>query len=230
MKNAECASVYQGAAGRAYHDGKRQLDPAALEWVCRLRARKFQPWVRTTDVVFELGIGSGWNLARLPCARRIGSDPAEFLQDRVRELGIEFVDDPSALPAGIADVVICHQTLEHVLEPAATLRELARLLKPDGRLVLHVPWEVESRYARFDPGEPNHHLYTWNVQNLGNLLTALGWEIERLRLRRYGYDRFAANLAARLRLGERGYRFLRAVMVALRPLREVECVARRKRI
>ena len=55
----------------------------------------------------------------------------------------------------------------------------------------------------------------------------LGWKIEAVRVRRYGYDRFAANLAARLRLGETGFRLLRAGMIALRPLREIELVARR---
>ena len=116
---------------------------------------------------------------------------------------------------------------QHLLEPVAALRDMARMLKRRGRLVLHVPWEVESRYARFDPDEPNHHLYHWNAQNLGNLMTVLGWRIEALRVRRYGCDRFAANIAARLRCGNAGFRLIRAGMVALRPLREVELVASR---
>ena len=60
---------YEGSAGREYHDGKRALAPAALEWVMRLRAEKFQPHVRPVDTVLELGVGAGWNLGRLLCAR-----------------------------------------------------------------------------------------------------------------------------------------------------------------
>jgi hypothetical protein len=101
------------------------------------------------------------------------------------------------------------------------------VLKPTGRLVLHVPWEVERRYRRYDPAEPNHHLYHWNAQNLGNLVTVLGWRIERIGVQTYGYDRFAANGAARWRLGEAGFRLLRRALVLLRPLREVELVAGR---
>ena len=172
-------------------------------------------------------MGAGWNLARLNCARKVGCDAADFLAPQLAAQGIEFVRELAALPAGCADVAICHQTLEHLLEPVTALRELARVLRPEGRLVLHVPWEVERRYRRYDPAEPNHHLYHWNAQNLGNLAAVLGWRIGELRVRAYGYDRFAANLAVKLRAGEAGFRLLRRLLIGLRPLREVELVARR---
>jgi len=218
---------YQGDAGREYHDGKRALDPGAVEWIMRLRAEKFQPRVRPTDVVVELGVGAGWNLGRLNCARRIGCDASEFLSERVKALGIEFLASLGALPKSTADVAICHHTLEHLLRPAEALRELADVLKPGGTLLLYVPWDRERRHAHYRADEPNHHLFTWNAQSAGNLATALGFRIEQLITRRYGYDRSAGNLAARLRLGEAGYRLLRSVMITLRPLREVELIASR---
>jgi hypothetical protein len=57
---------------------------------------------------------------------------------------------------------------------------------------------------------------------VGNLVAVLGYQVESVAVRRYGYDRFAANAAARLRLGERGFRLIRACLVAVRPLWEVE--------
>ncbi len=221
------AALYRGESGHAYHGGKRALAPAAQEWVWRLRAEKFRPWVPPDAAVVELGVGAGWNLARLNCARKVGCDAAEFLAPGLASLGIEFVPTLGALPDAWADVAICHQTLEHLLEPVAALRELARVLRPEGRLVLHVPWEVERRYRRYDPAEPNHHLYHWNAQNLGNLAAVLGWRVEEVRVRAYGYDRFAANLAARFHVGESGFRLVRRLLIGLRPLREVELVARR---
>ena len=221
------ANLYLGPSGEEYHHHKRALEPEALQWVMALRAEKFQRHVRPADVVFEMGVGSGWNLARLNCGRRIGCDVSDFLEGTVRNLGIEFVKHITIVPDATADVVICHQTLEHLLEPAATLIQLARVLKPQGKLILHVPWERERRYSHYRPDEPNHHLHNWNAQNLGNLIKVLGYQIQAVSIRRYGYDRFAANLAVRIHAGEFGFRMIRTCMIALRPLREVELIALR---
>lgn len=221
------SEYYRGASGQSYHRDKRGIDPEALEWVYRLRAAKFQPMVNPTDHVFEWGVGAGWNLARLRCSRRVGFDAADFLAPELKALGIDFCEAPQAIADGTMDVVICHQALEHLLEPAAALREMRRMLSGKGRLILHVPWEVERRFARYRPDDPNRHLYHWNAQNLGNLLTVLGWRILQIRVRRYGYDRRAANWALRMRTGERGFRALRRLMILLLPLREVEVIAGR---
>ena len=221
------ANLYRGTDGRAYHEGKRALDPAAREWVWRLRAEKFQDRVRPTDTVVELGAGAGWNLARLNCSRRIGCEVAEFLAPELAALGVEHVADLRSVPPGLADVALCHHALEHMIDPAEALRQLARVLRPGGLLLLHVPWETERRYRRFDPAEPNHHLFHWNAQNLGNLVPVLGWDIERISVRRYGYDRFAAQAALRWHWGEAGFRGLRRLCMAVRPLKEVELIARR---
>lgn len=193
----------------------------------KLRADKFQPHIHAGDTVCELGPGAGWNLARLKCARRIGIEAADFLQADLAKLGIEFLEKIELVPDASIDVGICHHTLEHLLEPATALRQFARILKPGGRLILHVPWEREGRHAKFFPDEPNHHLFTWNAQNLGNLVTVLGYKIEHVAVKTYGYDRIAANLADRLHLGEPGYRLLRKILQTVRPLREVELVCRR---
>lgn len=226
----DATTHYRGAAGRHYHEVKRGVPPVALPWVLRARAEKLQPLIQPDDVVFEYGTGAGWNLASLRCARRIGMDVSDFLRPEVEARGIEFVTRTPPLAAASMDVVLCHHALEHVLEPVGALAEMRRLLKLEGRLLLWVPFEDEWRHRRFDRGEKNHHLYSWNPQTLGNLVEECGFRVQTAGLARYGWERFAAANAVRLGLGERGFRTLHRLLVLLRPLREVHIQARPDRI
>ena len=215
---------YQGESGRAYHEGKRAIPEVAFAWVSESRARKFQSQIQRCDVVLEYGVGYGWNLAALACGRKVGFDVADFLAEEVERRGIEFVKETASLPAGFADVVICHHTLEHVPNPSETLGEIRRLMKDSGRLLLVVPYERERRYRQFDPHEPNHHLYSWNPQSLGNSLIDCGMRVDSIGLNRYGYDRFAANKAANLG-GAAAFRAIQEIARAARPIYEITAVA-----
>jgi len=219
-------SAYLGASGSAYHEGKRSVPPEALPWILRSRAELFQPWIRDSDAVFEFGCGFGWNLAGLRCAARAGHDISEGLRPEVEAAGAAFISRTDTLESASFDVAIAHHSLEHVPEPRRTLFELGRILKPDGLLLLAVPWERERRYTRFDPGEPNHHLFSWNAQTLGNLVAVSGFRVESAGVRSYGYDRRAALIAVRWRLGAAGFHTVRSALRALRPLREVVIRAR----
>ncbi len=225
LPDSSAARHYQGEAGRAYHESKRGIPAEAFPWVARLRAEKFASHLHATDTVVEFGVGSGWNLAELKCARRIGYDVSDFLEPTVRERGMEFVHDSAALGDASTDVVICHHMLEHAINPAGSLAEIRRVLKPGGRLLLCVPFEKERRYRRHDPAEPNHHLFSWNVQTLGNLVTECGFKLDSAGVGQFGYDRAAAAWAVRLRIGEAGFRWLRAMVHLLLPGLEVRVVA-----
>ena len=225
MSDNSTPQHYTGDAGREYHGGKRGIPAECFGWISRLRAEKFQPHVKSSDVVFEFGVGAGWNLASLQCARKIGCDVATFLADDVRQRGIEFLPDTMSMPTASIDAVLCHHALEHVPDPFATLQELQRLLKPGGKMLIFVPFERERRYRKFNPAEPNHHLFSWNVQTFGNLVTDAGFNIQELGLGKFRFDRFAAHLAHHLRLGERTFRFLRRTGLLIAAEYEIRLVA-----
>ncbi len=218
---------YEGADGRAYHETKRSIPDEAYPWVARLRAKKIAPYVNADDSVLEYGVGMGWNLAELHCKRKVGFDVSEHLEDILAAHGIEFIKDIKAVEDSSMDVVICHHALEHTPVPPDVLKEIARLLRPGGRLLLFVPFEKERRYRSYNPDEPNHHLYSWNVQTIGNLVREVGFDVQQARLGRFGYARFAAVRAKRLGLGEPGFGLIRILVHLIAPMLEVRIIARK---
>jgi SAM-dependent methyltransferase len=218
---------YRGEAGQRYQQQKRAVPEPAVPWVANLRAKKFQPFIKSTDTVVEFGVGLGWNLANLQCLRRIGTDLEDFLPPALKA-DIEFIAPTEAIPNDLADIVICHHVLEHVENPPTMLREARRVLKTDGQLLAYVPFEKEGRYRHFDLAEPNHHLYSWNVQTLGNLVDSQGFVLQKCELGEFGYDRFASKLALRFSLGHNGFRLFRRLVHLLRPGLEVRLVAKKR--
>lgn len=68
---------------------------------------------------------------------------------------------------------ICISVLEHVLEPQNALKEIFRILKPKGYLLLSVPWIYPYH------GEPNDY-YRYSLDCLKYLLKKTGFEIVHL--------------------------------------------------
>jgi SAM-dependent methyltransferase len=83
-------------------------------------------------------------------SRRLG------LEARVRTVLTD--GGPLPLAAGCADVVTSFTVLEHVGDERAALRELRRVLKPDGLLILTVP----NRWWLFETHGANLPLLPWN--------------------------------------------------------------------
>jgi SAM-dependent methyltransferase len=145
-------------------DSSRRRWLAALRRVIDLQAgsiwRDLAPELRAASgVVLDVGCGAQPYRSLLgPSARYLGIDTTEAKSDFGYEIPetVYFDGDSWPIDAESVDVVLCTETLEHVLEPQRLLAEAHRTLRPGGRLLLTVPfaarWHfVPHDYWRFTP-------------------------------------------------------------------------------
>jgi SAM-dependent methyltransferase len=87
--------------------------------------------------------------------------------------GLDVVGDLLRMPLRDAavDVVLCTETLEHIAEPGAFLRETARVLRPGGRLFLTAPLQFREHQ------EP-HDYFRYTRHGVRRLLDAAGFAVE----------------------------------------------------
>jgi SAM-dependent methyltransferase len=72
----------------------------------------------------------------------MGSEHGVFTDRGIWSYGeIDYVSDAAAIPVpdGTFDAVLCTEVLEHVPNPIEVVREIGRILKPGGRLILSAP-------------------------------------------------------------------------------------------
>jgi len=224
---ANVIDFYQ--ADSRYHDPLLEIPEKCSRWISRLRADKLSPWLGKVSKVLEFGVGSGWNLAAVPVKERLGYDIGAHLRTVVEGRGICFLDSLDSISPASLPCVLSHHCIEHVPDPNSVLSQIGNCLEPGGTLLLYVPFETERRYRSYDPNEINHHLFSWNVQSFANLVAATGFEIVSVRTRRFGYERRCAMVAAKLGIGEVGFRLLNALILRLWKAEEIELVARKNK-
>ena len=172
---AEVADTYKGDQGAKYFEYQRGIGTM----VGRLNARMFEPFLEPDDVVLDFGCGAGSLLNALDTARKIGIEPNDSARRECLAAGLECLASPTEVPDASVDVVITNHVLEHVPYPIGALRELRRILKPSGKLLICVPIDDWRAQRRFDERDPNHHLQTWTPLLLGNTLHEAGFRFDR---------------------------------------------------
>jgi SAM-dependent methyltransferase len=121
-------------------------DPSGCQHVSRyLLARS---WVVGRDIV-DIACGSGYGSALLARDRRYRVTGIDLSPDAVEAATAAWSRPNLAfavgdvldlrIPPGSADTVVSFETIEHVIDPARFLDQIALLLRPGGRLVLSTP-------------------------------------------------------------------------------------------
>jgi SAM-dependent methyltransferase len=120
----------------------------------------------------------------------VGIEPSQWAADYARtELGVDVQTGDLAtirFPDAAFDVVTLWEVIEHLPDPAVTLREVRRILRPGGHLILSTP-DAGSLAARLSGKrwlgwrKVPEHLFFFDRSNLDRLLVQEGFEPARHR-------------------------------------------------
>lgn len=114
--------------------------------------------------------------------------PQNTPQNYARVVACNLNHDPIPFPDESFDNVIAGDVIEHVENPSFFLREINRVLRPDGRLIISTPqandwwttlhnWFFRNSIGDPDPGE---HLSNWTFLDMTRLLKKNGFVLEKL--------------------------------------------------
>ncbi len=128
--------------------------------------------IADADVV-EFGCGTGRNLALFEskgASRLVGFDLSEKMLAKARERCTAFdlfqhdMAEPVGLSDACADIVVICLTLEHISSIGPVIDEAARILRPDGRLIvfeIHPFLSARGVAAHFEDGRGEVHMPTY---------------------------------------------------------------------
>lgn len=126
------------------------------------------------QAVLEFGCGGGFWLAKIKSSRVLGVEINPVAREHCKKLGVPVVGELAEVEDDAFDVCYSHHALEHVRNPLEILQSIRTKLKSKGLLRLVTPYDSNEQFIADDK---NHHLYTWSVQNIGNLLTEAGFKV-----------------------------------------------------
>lgn len=166
--------LYEVEQSHWWHVGRRRIIAGLVEEVCK-EVKDRRPRI------LDVGCGTGANLLMLSkYGDAEGVDISEDALAFCRERGLEKVKHGAAeeLPYedGTFDLVTALDVVEHLDDDVASLREMRRVLRPDGRVLLFVPtfmflWGLQD--------DVSNHRRRYRLPELHRVLERAGFEVER---------------------------------------------------
>lgn len=129
----------------SHTDNKRSLFEKAYHFVKNIALQNKLNLINSQQSqkgkILDIGAGTGDFLltAKNDGWETIGVEPSDRAKSIAKQKGISFVEETSVLESNSLDVITMWHVLEHVPNLENQIKELKRLLKPTGTLIVAVP-------------------------------------------------------------------------------------------
>ena len=139
------ATYYESEDYISHTDGKRSLFEKAYQFVKNIALKRKLKLINelqsSKGLLLDIGTGTGDFLsqAKQNGWQIIGVEPNEKARNIALKKGVTYIGHTSELEDHSVDVVTMWHVLEHVPDVNAQIKELKRLLKPAGTIVIAVP-------------------------------------------------------------------------------------------
>ncbi len=176
-----------------YEKGARRFRLSLAERIMRgfreARARRIHSLLKGPSRILDVGCGRGFTLAALQAkghevhGTQLSSEAVAFAQEVLHLRHIESRDLLEiGYPEASFDMVTLYHVLEHVGDPVQVVREISRILRPGGLLIVEVPHAeglgalVSGRY--WLGWDVPYHRFHFTQATLGGLVREAGLEVE----------------------------------------------------
>jgi 2-polyprenyl-3-methyl-5-hydroxy-6-metoxy-1,4-benzoquinol methylase len=144
-------NYYESEDYISHTDGQRTLFEKVYQFIKKKalndKVKLIEYWHTGKGTVLDIGTGTGDFLlvAKSRGWKTVGMEPNSKAKTISKKKGICIVDDYSELEDHFFDVITMWHVLEHVPDIEFQIKELKRLLKPNGTIIIAVP-----NYKSFD--------------------------------------------------------------------------------
>lgn len=129
----------------SHTDGKRSLFEKAYHFVKNIALKNKLNLINSLQPakgrILDIGAGTGdfLNVAKQNGWETIGVEPSDKAKAIALKKEVPFVEETASLESHSFDVITMWHVLEHVPDLDSQIKELKRLLKPNGSLIVAVP-------------------------------------------------------------------------------------------
>ena len=173
------AAYYESEDYISHTDGSRSLFEKAYQLVKQIALKNKLKYIndlqQTKGILLDIGAGTGdfLAIANQDGWQTIGIEPNDKAKSIAQNKGVSLIENTKSLEDQSIDVITMWHVLEHVPNIENQIKELKRLLKPSGTIIIAVPnfnsydaKYYDSYWAAFDVPR---HLWHFSKKSIKNL-------------------------------------------------------------